>query len=380
MASWIKGTFLDYFMPTESPERTYTRQAKRKAAYEERGGAKARRYTDQEYRNAPYGRVSPPKPKRPEDVADLETIRARRSLQDLKRHMSTDPNPRTLELIDQLEGELYEKQRPTGRLTPSVTEQQLDDDSLPSYDSDVEVLFSDEESVPSWPIEGRPYVVEPTPTPRRTSIQKPVPPKMTKAPVVRRIKTLPKKTDTKPVDEPWARGIETPEMWATRPNKRAREMLKSYPQRARQFIQAEVQEPEYALRDVEIRDGLWHLMDLMERLSKQTCDNSMPSGIFRETIEDRFKEFTPETAKIIGCVASGGPGGAEGWKHLFVNLEKRRALVQAIIGNVLVEQVFQHMFFGGIHRHIIRLGEMQETHKNEDCESLIHFSNFITSN
>jgi hypothetical protein len=60
-----------------------------------------------------------------------------------------------------------------------------------------------------------------------------------------------------------------------------------------------------------------------------------------------FKSLTPETAKSINCVASGGPTGLWGWHNLFVDVERLQALVCGMIGNVLNEEVLQHGFFGG---------------------------------
>jgi hypothetical protein len=37
-----------------------------------------------------------------------------------------------------------------------------------------------------------------------------------------------------------------------------------------------------------------------------------------------------------------------------------------IMGNVLVEQVFQHIFFGGQERDVKEMTELQKEHKDED--------------
>ena len=73
-----------------------------------------------------------------------------------------------------------------------------------------------------------------------------------------------------------------------------------------------------------------------------------------------------ETVRIIGCVASGGPAGAKGWEALFLEAEKREALVCAVVGNVVVEQVFQHLFFAGTEEQVREMGEIQFTDRHED--------------
>ncbi|KAH6853055.1 hypothetical protein BKA58DRAFT_450402 [Alternaria rosae] len=133
--------------------------------------------------------------------------------------------------------------------------------------------------------------------------------------------------------------IITPEQkCSTKPNLRARE-LSSNPK----SIRAESpSEPEYAFRDAEIRDGLCHLTTSIEDFSKE----HFPSGAHTSfTFKDKngdvmmhnkfFKSLTLETAKLINCVASGGPSGLWGWHNLFVDIEKLQALVCGVIGNVL---------------------------------------------
>jgi hypothetical protein len=149
--------------------------------------------------------------------------------------------------------------------------------------------------------------------------------------------------------------------WAQNPVKRALEVAgKSIdPKKA---ILMSVSEPEYACHDIEIRDALWDVTELME---------SFVSDHFGFVLEGKlmsafFKQFSQETTKVIGCVASGGPGGVAGWHELFIDPVKRKALAMAIIGNVLTEQVFQHIFFGGQERHVRDMTYLQKTHKDED--------------
>jgi len=84
-----------------------------------------------------------------------------------------------------------------------------------------------------------------------------------------------------------------------------------------------------------------------------------------------FESLTPETAKLINCVASGGPSGVCGWHDLFVNKEKMQALVCAMIGNVLSEQVLQHEFFGGGEEGVGAVRGVVREFRNEDGESTI---------
>jgi hypothetical protein len=166
------------------------------------------------------------------------------------------------------------------------------------------------------------------------------------------------------VGKSWKQGMSVDEKWATQPNKRAHEVAMGTLD-ARTAILCQPKEPEYALRDVEVRDALWHVMDLMERFSKKFFGFEIDKHN-GHLLRSFFEQFNPETAKIIGCVASGGPGGVQGWHDLFLDRQKRRALVMAIIGNVLVEQVFQHIFFGGILKHVKRLNKVQEEYKDDD--------------
>ena len=161
-------------------------------------------------------------------------------------------------------------------------------------------------------------------------------------------------------------GFTTPRKWSTKPNLRAREIVNTEPPlRAKAFIQRETNEPDYAFRDAEIRDSLWQIMDQIERFANahfrfeyQPEDGVVP--------REWYEGLSPQTAKVIACVASGGPAGVHGWHDLFIDEHKRRAVVCAIIGNVLVEQVFQHDFFGGSESDIKAVRGLQEKYCKED--------------
>ncbi|KAF1354435.1 hypothetical protein EJ07DRAFT_133204 [Lizonia empirigonia] len=151
------------------------------------------------------------------------------------------------------------------------------------------------------------------------------------------------------------------EKWATQPNRQARELLEKHGHDAAAMLK-DLQEPAYVCCDTEIRDGVWKMMDQIEDFAKVHFDFTVDETRLRPALESLAKE----TVKIIGCVASGGPAGARGWEDLFLTADKRQALVCAIIGNVVVEQVFQHMFFGGTEAQIKEMAAIQFEHRHKD--------------
>ncbi|KAF2476059.1 uncharacterized protein BDR25DRAFT_310461 [Lindgomyces ingoldianus] len=149
-----------------------------------------------------------------------------------------------------------------------------------------------------------------------------------------------------PVVPPDARpsGIQNKTDHPNHVTKRLLQLSSGNKSRAKHNIINTFQQPEYTARDIEIRDGVWKVMGLMERFTKAHIRFELNNIVALKKV---FNTLKPETGKIIGCVASGGPGGEDGWYDLFTNEPKRCALVVTIIGNVLMEQVFQHAFFGG---------------------------------
>ncbi|KAH7086509.1 hypothetical protein FB567DRAFT_401337, partial [Paraphoma chrysanthemicola] len=176
-------------------------------------------------------------------------------------------------------------------------------------------------------------------------------------------------------------GMTIDEKWLTNPNKMAHDIALKRPGKVtKRALQASVKEPEYALRDVEIRDGIWQIMDQIEKLTENYFAGVCPQASLGQLPPELFAQFTPESAKIIGCVASGGPGGVQDWHDLFLYEPQRRALAAAIIGNVLIEQVFYHIFFGGSQTHIDTMMDLQIKHRNEDAfDRTIHYATYITS-
>ncbi|KAJ4330096.1 hypothetical protein N0V95_010105, partial [Ascochyta clinopodiicola] len=152
------------------------------------------------------------------------------------------------------------------------------------------------------------------------------------------------------------------EKWSTEPNRRAREFLEEYGHDTAAMLE-DLQEPAYVCRDTEIRDGLRKMINQIEDFAKAYFSFTVNDhSLLRPALESMEKE----TVSIVGCVASGGPAGASGWEDLFLAPDKRQALVCAIIGNVLVEQVFQHMFFGGTEAQIQDVAAIQYEHCHED--------------
>ncbi|RYN15451.1 hypothetical protein AA0112_g12751 [Alternaria arborescens] len=175
------------------------------------------------------------------------------------------------------------------------------------------------------------------------------------------------------------------ETWSTNPNLHARQ-LHSDTQR----ILAQLpNEPAYAFRDTEIRDAIWALMHRIEDFARtfflqqqqqhrQGAHASSPLGDDDggnnngndrvDVVLDKhfYSGLSPETARVIACVASGGPGGVSGWHDVFMNREKMQALVCGIIANVVSEQVLKHGFFGGTEEGVQRVREVEKDMRDSD--------------
>ena len=159
--------------------------------------------------------------------------------------------------------------------------------------------------------------------------------------------------------------------WSTNPARRTKELINQWPKSHGNKILEELQEPEYTVRDVEIRDMYWQIMDLIQRLAHRFFDGPlseqpMTANEMRERVQTMYKRLDPATSLIIGCIASGGPAGDDGWHSLFIDPRKRQALVCGIIGNVLVEQVFKHPCFGASQRTLGGLISSQSKHRDDD--------------
>lgn len=64
--------------------------------------------------------------------------------------------------------------------------------------------------------------------------------------------------------------------------------------------------------------------------------------------------------RYLGCIAQGGPKGADGWRTLLANETCRQALLIGVIGRILEEKVFSELFFGGDSSSTERLKKMEE--------------------
>jgi hypothetical protein len=164
------------------------------------------------------------------------------------------------------------------------------------------------------------------------------------------------------------------ESWDDAPNLRAQDFILEAQRSkgdAAYLIQRSIREPEYSLRDIEIRDGLWQIYSQMEGFSRTHFAFDLQKDGQHIALESMFGSMSRETVKIIGCAASGGPKGEAGWHSLFYDQEKRHALVCAIVGNVVSEQVLQHIFFGGAPEDIEAVAILQERHRDADGTSPI---------
>ncbi|KAI4640487.1 hypothetical protein J4E93_008693 [Alternaria ventricosa] len=235
---------------------------------------------------------------------------------------------------------------------------------------------------------GRLMTTTTRPTPTRPSPSSPsakpiITPTITPPPPTQPRPQPSQRTMTPPITTTHPPGFEYPpswpgktpeERWSTNPNLRARELLSS-PHRIRAELPSE---PLYAFRDAEIRDGLWGLMSAVEEFAEKYFSKgaharhtTMTADGDRFVHKDFFESLTPETAKLINCVASAGPSGLRGWHDLFVNKDKMQALVCGMIGNVLSEQVLQHVFFGGTEEGVRAVAAVQREMKDSDGESTI---------
>ncbi|KAF3002398.1 hypothetical protein E8E13_002473 [Curvularia kusanoi] len=161
------------------------------------------------------------------------------------------------------------------------------------------------------------------------------------------------------------------ERWKTMPNCQARIFYDLGNQHSLQPLYlidtiGGLHEPSYAVRDAEIRDALRQMAEQIEAFAKRHFSFVGDSDGDEEHHIDAMAALPKETVKIIGCVASGGPSGARGWEELIREHEKRPALVSAIVGNVLVEQVLQHMFFGGFGAHVRAVSKLQYEGRDQD--------------
>ncbi|KAF2493970.1 hypothetical protein BU16DRAFT_60824 [Lophium mytilinum] len=126
-------------------------------------------------------------------------------------------------------------------------------------------------------------------------------------------------------------------------------------------------EPPYVTHDAEIRDEIWLLMNSIQVLAKKWFKTETGITNFETAFKKMCNQAPPQFVSFVGRIAAGGPNKEEGWKELFRDDLNRQALVNGLIGNTLVEQVFAHTLFGvddEKERRII--DDIQDTHKHSD--------------
>lgn len=343
MTSWIKDTVLDALgfsslpAPTTSP--------KRKASDEHRGRTKRARYDAEAYRNAPYG------------SSDDSACHVN------DKYLPTGSKTKTK----------TPSVKPTANL-PDISEEESDGPIVPEKARKASQTFTPKPQTGSFTVKspvpnGANKRSIATPKTKGTTPLKPItsPPK----PKSTTTESLPKRTRVtlSPGAEAlnWSNIMSPSAKWSSSPSKRALELaLPTTINDAKRAILKELQEPEYTCRYVEIRDGLWAIMDSLEQFSAESFTFDVDVNATGRLSETFFKQFSAESAKVIGCVASGGPAGVQGWHDLFVDGTKRRAVVMAVVGNVLVEQVFGHLLFGGTTDQVTLVNGLQQEFRDED--------------
>ena len=82
-------------------------------------------------------------------------------------------------------------------------------------------------------------------------------------------------------------------------------------------------EPAYVEHDAEVWDELWRITGRIEEFAKE----HFAFGILNNCTDEKFRKLCSSMSinlkLIVGCIGAGGPGGAGGWKELFVDKELR---------------------------------------------------------
>ncbi|KAF2450560.1 hypothetical protein P171DRAFT_479643 [Karstenula rhodostoma CBS 690.94] len=189
------------------------------------------------------------------------------------------------------------------------------------------------------------------------------------------------KNSVEPVREP---AVEPPEYikeWTEAPYQRLRTIYEEHPTSYLTEAQKELQEPVYAIRDVEVRDMMWQVQDGIEEVAA-FFQGTLPLVWGKEkskTLTRIYPDRDPSTSRVLKGVVGMGWEDEEEWHDIFAGDEKRRALVCGIIGNVLIEQVFKHPFFGGDKPTIDTLFRIQRELRDEDAFARKHDSAWLLS-
>ena len=113
----------------------------------------------------------------------------------------------------------------------------------------------------------------------------------------------------------------------------------------------------------------------LESLKRQIREFVNEYYTFRDSDSDRYRtvktmlqKMSPDLRRYIGCIAQGGPKGAEGWMNLLCNNGLQRVLLAGIIGRVLVEHVFLSLYFGADEdqEEVIRTTELDSLMNTKD--------------
>ncbi|KAF9729093.1 hypothetical protein PMIN01_12783 [Paraphaeosphaeria minitans] len=173
----------------------------------------------------------------------------------------------------------------------------------------------------------------------------------------------------KPVAEPVIEPPDYIKEWTDAPYDRLRTICEDYPTSYLAQVQKELQEPMYAIRDVEVRDMMWQLQDGIEEVAAlfQATIQPLLNTEMSKNLTRIYADQTLPTSRVLRGVAGKDWTDEEGWHDIFASDRKRRALVCGIIGNVLTEQVFKHPFFGGDVRNIDALFDLQRDLRAEDA-------------
>lgn len=115
----------------------------------------------------------------------------------------------------------------------------------------------------------------------------------------------------------------------------------------------------------------------MEEVAGFFLQKDLPAAWARnktKTLTRIYKEPDVSTQRVLEWVAGRRWAEDAAWHELFDNKDKRQAVVLGVLGNVLVEQVLKHPFFGGDSHIIHAIYNSTEELREEDAFSRKHAS------
>jgi len=116
--------------------------------------------------------------------------------------------------------------------------------------------------------------------------------------------------------------------------------------------------------DARIKKGLNEAFKAIEQFADENFAFTIVNP--NNVLSTLSKTLSKELVYIAGCVAVGGPNGAEGWQELFADPEWRVQLVIGVIGRLLKEHVFDSLMFGGTAEDMEDLHDLEVSTKDED--------------